>query len=230
MDKAIVSGFTMRRGMMGGSDPITFTFHDYIQCDAVVSSSYIDTELIPNSSTQWTFEGSFARSASIPSDYSMRGIFTRIIGGSYSSNYYLGYRARNQAHIVFNYNSRSNCESYAGVASTSINIGEWHTFRLSSSSGVNYGGECAIDGGTPVVYNNGSRPNSDTTTHLYLLRGYPCRLGQFKVYYQGNLVADMRPATRDKDGAVGMYDVVRGRFFMPTGSSTFVCGDGKENF
>ena len=225
----MVSGITMRRGMMGGSDPITFTFHDYIQCDAVDSSSYIDTELIPNSSTEWTFEGSFARTASIPSDYAFRGLFTRFVGGTYSSNYGILYKAKNQATIAFNYNSRSNNESYAGVASTSINIGEWHTFILSSSSGVDYGGECSIDGGTPVVY-NGSRPNSDAVTPLYLLRGYPCRLGQFKVYYQGNLVADMRPATRDTDDAVGMYDVVRNKFFQPTGASIFECGDGLTNF
>ena len=132
MDKELISGFTMRRRFMGNrsSMPVSYTFHDWIQCDNTSNTSYIDIELIPNRSTEWTFDGSFARTASIPSDYTMRGIFTRFVVGSYSSNYYLGYRLRNQTHIVFNYNSRSNSESYAGVASTSINIGEWLTFRL----------------------------------------------------------------------------------------------------
>lgn len=232
MDKELISGFTMRRRFMGSrsSVPVSYTFHDWIQCDETVNTSYINTELIPNLSKDWTFEGAFARTASIPSDYAYRGLFTRFIGGTYSGNYGILYRAKNQATIVFNYNSRCNCESYAGVASTSINIGEWHTFQLTSDPDVDYGGKCTIDGGDAVVYNYGARPNSDTTAELVLLRGYPCRFGRFKAYYQGNLVADMIPATRDTDNAVGMYDVVRKKFFQPIGTSSFTCGDGLTNF
>lgn len=232
MDKELISGFTMRRRFMGSrsSVPVSYTFHDWIQCDETVNTSYINTELIPNLSKDWTFEGSFARSTSIPSDYNTRALFMRLVSSGYNSNYGILYKYKNESTIVFNYNSRLNSESFAGVASTSIKIGEWHTLQLTSDPDVDYGGKCTIDGGDAVVYNYGARPNSDTTAEMVLLRGYPCRFGRFKAYYQGNLVADMTPATRDTDNAVGMYDVVRKKFFQPIGTSSFTCGDGLTNF
>lgn len=231
MDKELISGFIMRRRFMGNrsSVPVSYTFHDWIQCDATVNTSYINTELIPNLSKDWTFEGSFARTTSIPSDYKKRALFMRLLSDGYGCNYGILYKAKNESTIVFNYNSRYNNESYAGVASTSIIIGEWHTFQLTSDPDVDYGGKCTIDGGDAIIYKD-ARPNSNTTAEMVLLCGYPCRFGRFKSYYQGNLVADMIPATRDTDNAVGMYDVVRKKFFQPIGTSSFTCGDGLTNF
>ena len=229
MNKDLITGLAMRRGLMRGRVSVSYTFHDWIQCDETTNTSYIKTGLIPNRSNDWTFEGSFARTALIPSDYKFRCVFTRFVSGTYSSNYSVQYKAKNQTTIAFNYNSRGNCENYAGGVSTSIDIGVWHKFKLTSDPEVSYGGKCTIDENS-AVYNDGSIPNSDVTTELTLLRGYPCRLGRFKVYIQGNLVADMIPATRDTDNAVGMYDVVRNKFYQPTGSSPFICGEGFTNF
>lgn len=221
-----------RRAMMAqaqGGLPTGYTQYDWVQCDGISNTSYILVDLFPNYTTGWTFEGSFAKTVNPPSDYNQRSIFTRFPNGNAYSNFGILGKAKQINTIVFNYNSRTNSESYAGVASTSILVGEWHTFSLRTSSGVAYGGECSLDGDSPVVY-TGTRPNSDVNQELRLICGYPCRLARFKVYYQGELVADLVPAMRDADNTAGFYDVVRSTFYAPTGDSTYTCGNGFENF
>jgi hypothetical protein len=56
-------------------------------------------------------------------------------------------------------------------------------------------------------------------------------LAEFKIYYDGELVADMIPAMRNSDSAVGFYDIVRSEFYTSSGEDPqLTCGNGLENF
>lgn len=209
--------------------PAGYTAYDWVQCNTTDNGSSILVDLYPNRDNAWMFEGRFARTGDMPSDYNHYSIFTRSSTAGYHSNYGLIRKAQNNKGLVFNFNTRCNCESYAGVASTSIEIGEWHTFEL-KTNGSTYGGQCVLDGGAPVEYSQSGNPTYDATKELRLINGYPCRLARFKVYYQEELVADLVPAMRDADSTAGFYDVVRATFYAPTGDSTYTCGNGFEDF
>lgn len=56
-----------------------------------------------------------------------------------------------------------------------------------------------------------------TTTSGFLLRA--------KIWDDGTLVADLVPAKRDADDALGMYDLVSDTFYTNAGSGTFVGGE-----
>lgn len=91
-----------------------------------------------------------------------------------------------------------------------------------------------IDG--EVIYENGTATGATTSRRSLLLFGLSgnikggidrrCFVGDcygFKIYDAGELVRDLVPARRDKDGWIGMYDLVTGIFFEPQGS-TFLPG------
>jgi hypothetical protein len=50
------------------------------------------------------------------------------------------------------------------------------------------------------------------------------RIHWFKMYENGTLIFDFVPARRMSDNAIGMYDLVSGRFFGNSGSGDFVAG------
>lgn len=221
----------------GGSIlPSGYTAYDWVQADDVTGAPNIDTGLIPNKSLLWTFEGKFARTGALPTNYKATWLFSRSTNTSGYSNYSLGRVSNSSNKIGFNYNSKGANETYLGRPSAVIEIGEWHTFLLQSSPDISYGGEVIIDGDTTTY--SGSSPNGDTTTTLKILlknettsTPYPCRFAEFKVKYDGELVADFIPAKRDADGVVGFYDVVRKDFYAPTTEGvTLLCGYGFENF
>lgn len=224
-----------RFGGKKGGLPSGYTQYDWVQADSTTGVPAIDTGLVPNLSLLWTFEGKFARTDDLPNNYSPTWLFSRVEGGNYSCNYALGRYSRYSNLLAFNYNSRANSETFSGHPSADINIGEWHTFLLQPSEGISYGGELILDG--VVTTYSQSRPNNTADTLKILTANtssnvpYPCRFAEFKVKYDGALVADLIPAKRDADDVVGFYDVVRNTFYAPTTEGvTLLCGYGFEDF
>lgn len=207
-----------------------YTFYDWIQRDDTDNTCYIAVGLDPDMSTDWEFKGSFARTADYASNWTPLWIFTRTIKEGYLCNYSLSRKAPdNSGNLAFNYNGRANTSSYAGSPTTKATKGVWHTFELGPTEGEDYGGTLTLDGTETVNYTPGSRPNAGSSD-LKLLAGFPCRLGRFKAYEVGVLVADLVPAVRNSDNVVGFYDIVRETFYPPTGEATFTAGNGLEDF
>ena len=209
----------------------TYTFYDWIQADSTTGVPNIDTGLAPNLSSLWIFEGKFARTSSLPSNYASTWIFSKTNSAGYISNYSLGRIGKSSTLLSFNYNSRANSETYCGKPSTTISTGDWHTFKLQASSGISYGGELILDG-VVTTYDYGSKPVSSTSTLKILPANttsnvpYPCKFAEFKITHDGNLVRDFIPAKRDSDNIVGLYDIVNNIFYEPQSGCTLICGNG----
>lgn len=50
------------------------------------------------------------------------------------------------------------------------------------------------------------------------------KLHSVKIYDNGVLVRNMIPVSRVSDAAIGMYDLVNGKFYVNAGTGTFVAG------
>lgn len=74
--------------------------------------------------------------------------------------------------------------------------------------------------GTPSFNNQTIYLFGDTGTSYYLTG----RCYYLNILNNNNLVADLRPARRDSDGVIGMYDLVSRTFKTNSGSGAFVAG------
>ena len=102
------------------------------------------------------------------------------------------------------------------------NIGDLYEFNINNSlanvtkNGVHIGSKQfnKNDSSDLTIFINGinspSSPDSGTKNRIY----------HFKI----DGIADMRPAIRSSDNAVGMYDVIRQRFFENAGTGAFTAG------
>lgn len=227
-----------RRTMMGKSGggilPSGYTAYDWVQADSTTGYPHIRIGLYPNRSTEWEFEGDFARTADFPAAWTSRSIFNKDNHANFDSNYALRKHANSVNKICGNYNSRDNSGSYSILPNVAINVGEWHHFVLGAADNITYGGSLAIDD-TIATYDSATRGNAANKELVLLYNenglGYPCRFAEFKATFEGALVADLIPAMRDADSVVGFYDVVRNTFYAPTTEGvTLLCGYGFDNF
>lgn len=58
----------------------------------------------------------------------------------------------------------------------------------------------------------------------FVQKAQNARIYYFRLIYQGNLTLDYRPARRDSDGVIGMYDLVSRTFKTNSGSGSFIAG------
>lgn len=225
----------MAAGGKSGSLPTGYTAYDWVEANSITGYPHIRTGIYTTSDTKWEFSGSFARSEDYSVDWKIREIFGRDGANTYDANFALQKRGNKVNLICGNYNSRFDRETYAIQSSTTINIGEWHSFVLTSAEGITYGGKLIIDN-DEFTYNYNTRGNVNNREFILLpfsseSNGYPCRLGRFIIKYDNTIICDLVPAKRDSDNVVGFYDIVRKIFCTPsTEGVVLLCGNGLENF
>lgn len=223
----LVRRATMMRTQAGGLLPAGYTQYDWVETADTSSDSKIDTGLAPNGAT-WRFDGMFARTQNFGYNYTMYGVFGRKDIANNSYNYGIFRGAKNYNKIVFNYASVLDIERSCGFSSETISIGVWYDFSLHNTEGVNRGGTLTIGESTDQFTASGTYSSDG---HLFVFTGYLCRFGRFKIYDSDVLVADLVPAQRNSDGAVGFYDVVRSMFLTSSGENPLLtCGNGLEDF
>lgn len=227
----MVNELMRRRALMfekvGGGVPSGYTQYDWVQS---VENTAVDTQYLcefPQDTTQhrYRLEGKFARSATAgtwPYKYI-------VFGGTINN----GITMRGDGdNLIASYNS-----PYTSGILTLQNIatlGAWHTFTLTHKPAEGaMGGVLSIDGVDNAI---SGRYGQSTTGNLIIFgngtnnTSYPCRFAELKVYEYDVLVADLVPCSRDADGAVGFYDIVRNMFLTTTGSAVLTCGNGFNNF
>lgn len=105
--------------------------------------------------------------------------------------------------------------------------------HLLSFEGVQGMQKVMIDNNTVLEKNDNRQPIGDTSAFLFAIsyNGAPklaelfhAKMYSCKLYLDGDLVADLRPAIREEDNVVGMYDAVRDIFLENQGSGAFVAG------
>lgn len=227
-----------QKGGGGGDLPSGYTKYDWVQADSTTGCPNIDTSLALSMSTDWRFEGKFAKAGSPSTNWNQSWIFSRFNDNVYYANFAIGKYQNKSSQICFNYNARANNDSYGGdVTGVTINSGEWHTFVLRAKEDVSQGGALELDGAEYSYTRANTQSDSSTTLKIWppnksaQTTTYPCRFAEFKIYYNGALVADLVPAKRDADSVVGFYDVVRDLFLTPSVEGvTLLCGYGFEDF
>jgi hypothetical protein len=78
-------------------------------------------------------------------------------------------------------------------------------------------------------------PTQQQTMPLFRWRSYSnsgyifgMRIYRMQLFNDSSIIIDMIPAKRKNDGVIGMYDIVRKKFYTNAGSGTFVAGPTKQ--
>ncbi len=186
---------------VAGAIPTDYTALEYI---ANTSKSYISFDYTPKSTTL-SGEFKIGVTNAISGRADMAGIF------SSSGATYLGY----QNGGFFNMTS-------ATVSSAqSLTVGNEYTVHF--ESGKNF--QIAVDDSTPVSGTNGRDFTVGGSYKVYVFYGntggnhFVGSVYYFKLYDDGELVAELYPVRRNSDGALGMYDVVNQTFYPNSGSA-----------
>lgn len=226
----MVNELMRRRALMfekvGGGVPSGYTQYDWVQSveNTAVDTQYLCEYPLNTKQHRYRFEGKYARSATAGA-WPYKYIFAAI-GNNYG--------------IMLRGDGDNLNPIYQGAYTTSNVIadvavqGVWHSFVMTHSTTVGaLGGLFDVDGNE---YTAGGRDGYATTGNLIIFgngtnnTSYPCRFAELKVYEYDVLVADLVPCSRDADGAVGFYDIVRNMFLTTTGSAVLTCGNGFNNF
>lgn len=130
------------------------------------------------------------------------------------------------------YKKGSNSYHYCGT----IN-GSWANSELSGNKRkITYsisGTTCTLnDGKQSVSASCGTIPAQTYSytlwchhhSNTFVQHAKNARIYYFRLIYQGNLTLDYRPARRDSDGVIGMYDLVSRTFKTNSGSGAFIAG------
>ena len=105
--------------------------------------------------------------------------------------------------------------------------------HLLSFEGVQGLQKVIIDGNTVLEKNHNTQPSGSYSAYLFAINysGAPklnelfyAKMYSCKISLNGDVVADLRPAIRKEDNAVGMYDAVRDIFLENQGSGAFTAG------
>ena len=179
-------------------------------------SQYIDTGLEGKSG--YTFETKVSFN-SFPNTYSYISGF----GNSSSNRIYFTRCAKSSMTDGYTYSSNAtNLSNYSVSANTIyeyksiMKVGEQKYYRdgvligsASSTNTVSYGNIWLF---TADYINN---PNGSVDAKIYYAR----------YSYDGEIVRDFVPCYRKSDNAIGMYDLVEGKFYENKGSGTFTMGN-----
>lgn len=196
------------------------TFYEYIQTDGYC---YFDTGIIPDINTE------------------VRAIITPITDPDSSAmwNVFFGSQSRDDSRDSFQlrrYETRNRWAPRVGATANQrdnpYEIGTTYNIVLNktalTANGVNYGLNTTSFNTSQytmyigAVHNPNWIPNGDSTGGNRPGRGIPAQFGEFRVYKNNILVADLVPAS---DGALlGFYDNVAGTFRQNLGTGTPVMG------
>ena len=116
---------------------------------------------------------------------------------------------------------------FGNTSSTSISSGTWR-YRVQLSQG-----QVIVDGTTTTSFDYDGLAE-DSKLNIFADRssaGVAYNRGSFRMMYfriygvDGNAVVNLAPAKRDKDGKVGMLDLVSGKFYVNASTGDdFLCG------
>ena len=190
--------------------PSGYTMLDYIDNGTAGSGAIIDTGLTPTDKN-WRLIGSWNRTGT-PSANDAPIITTSSAGGT--NTYRIARYSNTQTTIlVRSWYPMSNSGVQITLQSSDANV--WHTYDMKY-------GEIILDG-TSYILGTSSTGYNNATSLLLGSTTYPQKIGAFKAYHNGEIVAQMIPCKHGTD--IGMYDIIREQFYVSANANDFTAGN-----
>ncbi len=207
-----ISGFSK-----SGASECTVTSTGYYSTgcenEAQIAYGYTELDYIENSGQQYIDTGVVYKIEPriITSIYRLTTADSDIMGTNQATN----------GNFIVDYASSTVYARYgssgARTYTTTIGQGEW--------ANVEYGRQWIENGTVKVEFS--AYDFSVNTKSIQLFRGRnisSLRMKTVQIYDGDTLMRNMVPARRNRDGAIGMYDTVNGKFYGNAGRGTFIAG------
>lgn len=170
----------------------------------------IKSEIIPDD-PYWKFVGSWSRNGGINAFGAIISCYT----AEAAAKYRIIADNTNTSKLLVDAYSKVNKQ--VNLGNTAINI--WHTYELSYNSII-------LDGVATTI---GTIAGSNITADLLIGDArYPQKIGPFKAYHNGKLVAFLIPCKHKSE--VGMYDIVRNKMYTSYTEYDFIAGEVVNNY
>ena len=198
-----------------GWEPNEYLFVEYIE--GLNNTQYIDTEIIPNSSITLYIKSKIVSTSNIDGTNELYGgrISTAYVGVTFFINKsnidmdWFGTQSEDRWRIQDTPFPEGNIYEISIINSVA---------RIKINGVLTYSHKYTTATNSPVsIFINGINNNGAVNAQR---RFAVNRIYHFKI----DGIADMRPAIRLSDNAVGMYDVIRQRFFENAGTGAFTAG------
>lgn len=176
-------------------------------------TQYIKTDITGFNSTDWEIFCEWKASAAPTGSYAY-------VFGAYVDENTNAYRLITNGTSNVNYYVSSNSKAGSSIAVNNLATANTHNILMKNKSAV-------VDGTTYSPTTEGTAIPSNKEMTLFSTTGsvfFKGRIYAFWAKKGGDYVANLVPAKRNSDNVVGMYDIIRRRFFTNAGSGSFIAG------